>query len=84
MVLMPLSTEKCIFSCWFGATPVPSDLLYILILLPPLSYVSLPYTYFSHSKYQISYSHTNPDCKKEVAKCCKGPQIRRELSGGLS
>jgi hypothetical protein len=28
MILIPLSVEKCVYSCWFGATSVPSDLLY--------------------------------------------------------
>jgi hypothetical protein len=28
MILIPLSIEKCIFACWFGATSVTSDLLY--------------------------------------------------------
>jgi hypothetical protein len=28
MILIPLPIEKCIFACWFGATSVPSDLLY--------------------------------------------------------
>jgi hypothetical protein len=28
MIFIPLSVEKFVFSCWFGATSVPSDLLY--------------------------------------------------------
>jgi hypothetical protein len=45
MILIPLSTEKCVFSCWFFATAPPSDLLDSQVLLI-LSLVNLPYTNF--------------------------------------
>jgi hypothetical protein len=57
MILIPLSIEKCIFACWFGAThpiwpPVlPLNLTYILMAFSQLSWASLPYTHFLHSTY---------------------------------
>jgi hypothetical protein len=55
MILIPLSIEKCIFACWFGA-PLShlTCCTYTSTFLSQLSRAKLPYTDSSHSMSQIS------------------------------
>jgi hypothetical protein len=37
MILIPLPIEKCILACWYGATSIPSDLLYVITITLPIT-----------------------------------------------
>jgi hypothetical protein len=60
MVLIPLSIDKCVFSCWCGATAPPLNLTYIWTVPLKLQLGSPPCTNSLCSMFQILCPHSVP------------------------